>query len=153
MKAKIKKSITKRPINKLKEGESLSSKPQKHIPIDNGKKVVVTRVKYSDRDIESVLRVMAHIGCIRDEMVSLKNSEFYSAKLDDLFDLYYRSKLSTVFKQNSKHISDLIFEMTKRLSNLCQNSYEITLQPEITQQRFEQGMKDLMVLCGVTLRG
>jgi len=125
----------------------------KQVLVGNDKVINVRRINYTDEQVEAVLRVMAHLNAVRDDMEVLYGTEFYSKQIDSLFDLFYKTKMKSVFKQNDPgKISDLVFNMTKVFSAMCKNSYELSLQPEQVQKRYDREMSDLLISCGVTLR-
>lgn len=131
----------------------MDKKPNKVIPIGRDKVIEVRKVKYSEAQIEAVVRTMAHMGAIRDDMEILEGTEFYSKKIDDLFDIYFKSKLPKVFEQNdNSYIFDLVVSMTKQFSAMCQIGYELSLQPQQIIDRYNREMTDLLISCGVSVK-
>lgn len=130
--------------------EELKANRTKEVPIDRGQTIQVTRVAYSDKQTEAVLRIAAHIAAIQADMHIVRNTEFYSDFMDNKLGLYFDKKLQPLFKQNNpSRISDLIMAMSKKFSDMCQKSYELSCQPEETQKRYNREMNDLLISCGI----
>jgi len=118
-----------------------------------GKTIPVNYVTYPDRVVEAVYHVLAHMAAIRDVQGVLKDTPFYSSKMEKLFDEMLNTKLSPMFKQNDPElIKKDVTKLAKRFSNDCDHHRQLSKQPKVIQDRFYTKFKDLLIETGITLQ-
>ncbi|MCE7039272.1 hypothetical protein [Dyadobacter sp. CY312] len=132
--------------------EELKQAKEKEVFIDRGKVIKVNRAAYSKEQTEAVFHCLAHIVAIRDAQFKLKGTEFYSASLEREMDKISSTKLMPIFKQNPPgYIADTTMAMAEVFSQMCDFSFQLSLQPEKVQERFEKEYKNLLISCGITI--